>query len=254
MAETPNVPVPPSAAEAVTSALSAAGSSPATRQAMSDLLSWKDEPLNPDLVPYLEEATDQMPWPMLRHPLVYCVPYFGGGFANRQYEYKTQAIEQAEAAEDWGRIVWLYERPHRLQALLDYVIGYDDFGVPLPLKDVPEEDRRLAMAVWMDSENISQYLGQWRDLFRGLPDDQTLLVEGPDDLVSYEGLPDLVRVYRGGGDDSFLSWSLDRAVAEKFAQRSGREVRERLLRKSDIFACLTGRGEAEVLAWEGEGE
>ena len=50
------------------------------------------EPLNPALVPYLEQSGEGLM--MLRHPLVYQVPFFSNGSANAYYEQKRNAVEK----------------------------------------------------------------------------------------------------------------------------------------------------------------
>jgi hypothetical protein len=54
---------------------------------------------------------------------------------------------------------------------------------------------------------------------------------------------------RKGLNEDGLSWTLDKAKAEFFANRfsKGGIILEREIPKSDIIAVLTGRGESEVI-------
>jgi hypothetical protein len=80
-----------------------------------------------------------------------------------------------------------------------------------------------------------------------------------DDLEAYSALPDRFTVWRGGCLMPIElamghSWTTDRKVAEKFAERArvfGGEpaVSWRRVRKSDLIAYYAGRDEAEAVLW-----
>jgi hypothetical protein len=76
---------------------------------MAKMVAEHSEPLNPALVPYLEQS--DIGWEMLRHPLVYQVPFFSNGSANAYFEQKTKAVEKAIADKNYKQFVWLFERP-----------------------------------------------------------------------------------------------------------------------------------------------
>ena len=107
----------------------------------------------------------------------------------------------------------------------------------------------LAADIWVDSENIRQHWDEWERLFDGIE-----FFGDADERAEFDRLPDPITVYRGGGDDSRWSWTTERSVAEKFAGRSGRQVRERTLAKADCFGYLLRRNEFELLSWVGLGE
>jgi hypothetical protein len=213
---------------------------------IEELQAMSDEPLHPDLQPWVEDGQ----WgPMLRHPLVYSVPLTLPGYANRTYLYKQKAKARAIEEEDWHNLVFLHERPYRLDALLS-VVGTTESGDPIPLASVPEH-WALAADVWVDSENIQQNIEQWRALFCNGAGG--LWLGEPDERAAFEALPEagaegsgLIRAWRGGAVGDW-SWTTDRKTAEFFSRRSGLPVRGHLIPRSDVFGYLTRRSEAELL-------
>jgi hypothetical protein len=59
-------------------------------------------------------------------------------------------------------------------------------------------------------------------------------------------LPERVTVYRGGDADG-LSWTLDRRVAERFANQNGGEVHERTIERKSILFFSNEREEREII-------
>lgn len=221
------------------------------------------EPLDPELEAYFESGAGKTGWPMIRHPLVYEVPYSGlAGIANRRLKAKREALNQALAAGQLHQVVWLHERAWRLWAFLNYVVGIDpDASVPFEcptLWSMDGEHQQMALDVWMDSENISTYQPWWEALFSPhSPERKPGQVLCDDSgLEAFKRLPRTITVYKGGdpSGDSFLSWTTDRSIADFFARRvvSGnekpRQVMTRTLDKSQVFAVMFDRGESEILA------
>lgn len=214
------------------------------REQMMDLAAMAAEELLPVLVPWTEDGAFGK---MLRHPLVYQVPMMLPGMANRAYKAKCAALDEAIAEQNWHRVVFLHERPHRLNALIEYVIGRDEEGEIVSLVDVPKY-WDLAADVWVDSENIGQHEDDWRDLL-----DDTLYGEPrglwlgtTEERAAFDALPDPIPAWRGGvvGD---WSWTTDHKIAQFFARRSGYKVRRRMIPKADCFGYFTRRGESELL-------
>lgn len=227
---------------------------PAFQSAMQQMLEDRETELHPDLVSWVEEGD----WgPMLRHPLVYQVPLISPGLANKAYEQKQKALVDAIMAEEWGTVIWIHERPHRLNALIEYCTGTfdipeegEDEPRPVPLVEVPAS-WELAADVWVDSENIQQEIVKWRHLIT--PTDVLLKHGAPnlwlgtdEERESFQKLPDPILAYRGGtvGD---WSWTTDWSIASFFSRRSGLPVRSAWIPKSDCFGYLTRRGESELL-------
>lgn len=198
--------------------------------------------LHPDLKPWVVGKTNF--GTSLRHPLVYMIPLTLPGEANKAYERKRAALERAEGESNWQLVIDLHERPYRLRALIEYVVGVDEeTGEPIPLAELGKEARDLAAYVWTDSENINQHIEDWGCLFSGA--DRFIL----GDEEAYNRLPDRLTVYRAGIDDGGWSWTLNREVAEFFAHRFGgnEAIYKGVTEKEYVFGYLTSRQEEEVL-------
>jgi hypothetical protein len=198
------------------------------------------EPLHPELIPYLEQS--DMGWAMLRHPLVYQVPFFSNGSANAYYEQKKNAVEKAIEDKNYKQFVWLFERPYRVEAFIKIADKLSD-----------TDYWRLLSDVWIDTENQYAYLKQWKKLLASKrPNRHYMMTEEEDNIL--RALAQEVTIYRGcqkGINEDGLSWTLDKGKAKFFANRFGKKgiILERTVSKNDIVAVLTGRGEAEVI-WE----
>lgn len=222
-----------------------------------------NEALDPELAAYFESSGGKTGWPMIRHPLVYEVPYTGlAGIANRRLAAKREAVKQALAEGNLNTAIWMHERPWRLWAFLNCAVGINpDESEPHEcptLWSMDVEHQQIALSVWMDSENIHSYQPWWEALFSPYSDERKpgqVLCDDPG-LEAFKRLPREFTVYRGGdpSGDSFLSWTTDRKIAEFFARRgvSGnekpRKIMSRTLNKSQVFAVMFGRGESEILA------
>jgi hypothetical protein len=68
---------------------------------------------------------------------------------------------------------------------------------------------------------------------------------------AFDALPNEFTVYQGSQGAQGLSWSLSRGVAEGFASLRTKlpkgEVLERRVKKSEVFAYVSGNGEREVI-------
>jgi len=202
------------------------------------LLAETNEPLHPDLVLYLEK--DGALGPQLRHPLVYQVPLFSNGRANAYYLQKKSDLIDAVLHRKYSRIIYLHERPYRLQAFLSIA------------NDLPDEQYwSLLASVWTDTENAWQNLEQWRELFNSDRPKRERLMDR-DEVLALSSLPDTVKIYRGcqkGINEDGISWTLKRDKAEWFATRLDKDgvVLEKEIQKKDIIAVFTNRNEFEVI-------
>ena len=208
-----------------------------TSNLLADFAKWASEPLDPELAAYVNE--DPMLGKMLRHPLVYQVPLVMPGHANISLRTKKEAIAKALEDGDFSQVIWLHERPYRMAALMEHVLG----EVPGPLTSYSPEVQDLVLDVWVDTENIREHLIDWADLF-DVP--EGTLLGTPEEHAAFEALPDPVPAWRGGTAGAW-SWSPTRSVAETFAARSGHPVRHAMIPKKDVFGYLLRRGEDELL-------
>lgn len=207
-----------------------------------DLMHMATEPLVEELDAYVED-NGPMGMPMLRHPLVYQVPFLNSGMANKTLRLKREALDKAVREGDFHSAVFLHERPYRTMALIHYAVGTNEFGVPFRLGGCNPEIRALAAEVWKDSENLEDHEDEWRVML-GTPG--LILC---DDAEGYARLPEWVEVYRGDIDDAGMSWSMSRDVADWFAKRfdGNAPLLKGRVHKTRITGYLFGRGEQEIL-------
>lgn len=205
---------------------------------MAKMVAEYSEPLHADLAPYMEQS--DIGWAMLRHPLVYQVPFFSNGSANAYYEQKRNAVEKAIGDKNYKQFVWLHERPYRVEAFTKIADKLSD-----------TDYWRLLSDVWIDTENQYAHLKEWKRLLASKrPNRHYMMNEDEDNIL--RALAPEVTIYRGcqkGINEDGLSWTLDKSKAEFFANRFGKKgiILERTVSKNDIVAVLTGRGESEVI-------
>jgi hypothetical protein len=211
-------------------------------EAMADLMAMHDEPLLPELAEWLRESESF--GQVLKHPLVNQIIVIPG-LANRTLLAKQEALAEAEDAEDWHAAVFLHERPYRCDALVDYVVGRGEADEVLSLAGTSQETRDLAADVWVDSENIHQYMEEWTAMFAGEP----LWLGTEAERAAFDALPDPITAWRGDIDDGGWSHTTDEKIATFFATRFGaaHEIVKVSIPKSQVFGYLTRRGESELL-------
>lgn len=202
------------------------------------LLKESSEPLHPDLVPYFE--ADGALGAQVRHPLVYQVPLWSNGSANAYYLQKKRDLDKALEEKNYNRVVYLHERPYRLQAFIQIAKYLSD-----------EKYWSLLASIWTDTENAWQNLDEWRKLFNSSRPKRQRLMDR-DEVLAYDSLPDTVKIYRGcqkGINKDGISWTLKRDKAEWFATRFSKDgvVLEKEIQKKDIIAVFTNRNEFEVI-------
>jgi hypothetical protein len=200
----------------------------------------KKEDLHKDLVEYVEQGSM---FPMLRHPIIFCVPYFEqmNALTNKRYVEIKERVKQSLEEKDYKRYVWLHERPYRFNAFVEVKDNFSDEDYWETLADV-----------WTDSENIHQNQLRWKELFESdRKNKQSFMSE--DDLKFFNDLPEEITVYRGctdGLNEEGFSYTTERDQAEWFANRFSKanpKVIERTIKKEEVFAYTNSRGENEII-------
>lgn len=196
------------------------------------------------LIAELRGLVEQMSFgPALRHPLVYAVPYFDSlnHIYNEQLLVRKREVEKATEERNFQTAVFLHERPWRIHA-------FRNLSVQMP-DDIYWQ---LLGEVWSDTENFWQNKKVWIKVFQS-PRKQKHEFMDSAEQAALRALPAKLKIYRGhhSKNQSGISYTLDRKIAEWFAQRvairgSG-QVTERTVTREDVFAVLLNRNENEVL-------
>ncbi|MFC5647521.1 hypothetical protein, partial [Kitasatospora cinereorecta] len=117
----------------------------------------------------------------------------------------------------------------------------------------PDQFWPLLASAWVESEidyiDFTDWLYLWTDSDRGYAPE---LVMTAQDYKAWQELPETVTAYRGydaSHTGEGLSWSLNRDIAERFANRCNGEpvVIEREFKRSDIIAYLGFGKEDELI-------
>lgn len=184
-------------------------------------------------------------WDVLRHPLVYAVPYVEqmNKQLNAQLAQKSEAVASARRDGDWDKYVWLHEKPYRLDAFAEIADNMNDQTYWSLLADI-----------WIGTENLHAHQDQWcKFMLADRPGREHLM--DADDRKVYDALGDTVTIYRGASTNGTLigpSWTLQRETAEWFAKRLLRDDDTAYLLTVDcpkdlIVAYFGGRNEVEVV-------
>lgn len=189
------------------------------------------------MILYLENGTS---FQMLRHPLLYSVPYSPSQNAliNKRYELICKRLDKAKREKDYESYVFIYERPYRLNAFIEIESYLDD-----------KEYWKLLSSLWVDSENIWQNIKTWKKLLKKKQVTKNFFMS-EEDKSKFDKLPDLLTVYRGyRRNKDGLSYTLDKEKAIWFSKRFHKEgnVLEVTIPKSKIFAYTNSRSEQEII-------
>jgi hypothetical protein len=215
------------------------GGRPSMNQDEWEQLSKRQQQLHPALEDYLMETPFGL---MVNHPLVQrpSVDPDYAAQANWCYSQKLDAIAEAIEKRDWSSYIWLHERPYRLDAFIEIADALSPKDFWTRLSDV-----------WTDSENIWQYIDDWRALWNEERPSKHHAMDASE-RKAFKRLSSEIVIYRGVREDhtvNGMSWTLDRDKAIWFAARnSGPHV---LLtaraKKADAHALLLGRKENEIV-------
>lgn len=163
------------------------------------------EPLNPDLESYHETMEE---FEAVRHPLVYSVPYFSieNKRLNAFYAHKKKLLSEAIATNNLDRIVFLHERPWRLNAFIKHCETVTD-----------EVFWKVFSYIWFDTENFFQNSDEWMMLLNSKRQNRHLIMT-EDERAYYDNLPEAFTVYRGTSESPHgMSWTVSKKTAEWFA-------------------------------------
>ncbi len=214
-------------------------------------LMMRKEELHKDLQPYV--SADEH-FVSLKHPLVFDIMYSPekNAINNYTYKQKREYIKECIKNREISEIIWMYERPHRIEAFKKYAISL--------LETDPKEYWNILRAVAMDSENIWQWRDDYKKLIIEHDSISTRTMMSDDELKAFKELPDKLTVYRGITEikkndcerRNGYSWTLSKETAEFFSTRLKREYEDSVILvgevdKSCVKAYFQGRNEEEII-------
>lgn len=204
---------------------------------------YQEEELDPELQAALFEGR----WgPVLGHPLVHqpCYSPVLNHMMNKTLRQKKALIADAEHKKDWNKLIWLHEKPYRLEALM----------VVRNLME-PEAYWPLLADVWCNVENHWQAKNIIPQLFRtNYRWQRYALIMTDEERHILEAYPsDTLTIYRGHQKVNAhgWSWTFSRERAEWFAKRyslgRARFVTEGQVARTNVIAFFNQRNENEVV-------
>jgi len=107
---------------------------------------------------------------------------------------------------------------------------------------------RILSSLWTGSENIFQHKDLWKELLKNKTNSHYFMSKK--DLEFYNSLENEFIVYRGYNQwEDGYSYTIDKDVAIWFAERFGQNgiIKERLVKKEDVFAFTNSRQEKEII-------
>ena len=195
-------------------------------------------PLHPDL-----EACRVDNWlPFVCHRLIH-QPYhpFLTKHMNDSYEHKKLRYAEYLAAKKWESLLFLVEKPYRL----------DEFRLQQDQMTDEEYWENLGWC-YRGSENLHQVPFLADLLLSDRPCRERLM--DPESAAEFAAMPEVITVYkgfhRGYRYDDDYSFTLSPKTAEWFARRFDRpapKVLTGLVQKGDVLAYMDQRGEKEIL-------
>lgn len=186
---------------------------------------------------YIELGSQGLP--SLNHPMVY-FPMFNEELrpmAEKILKEKMEGAHIALQSQEWEKFVSLHEKHYRPSAV-DYL---ESRGAPA------NEIWKVLRRVWLMLENFENTQTWWEQRFERANEEDAQLFMGSENWAKFLDLKFPLRIYRGGVAKG-LSWTVDEAQAEWFAERLGDgEVRQMEVSKAEVFAFLEDRKESEII-------
>lgn len=181
--------------------------------------------------------------PVFSHPFAHVIMYNNMMNANiiEMIESKTAYSNQLVKDKKWTALLFIVERPYRLEYLLKY-------KHMMTKKELGE----CISYAWVDCEFPHVNNMHWRLLFADA--DKEHLMCDEEDMAFYNALPDRVRVYRGVNKRAYrgISWTTHEEKARWFANRFHKKGDPKYLLSMEvdkdlIHCCYTHRSESECV-------
>lgn len=190
--------------------------------------------------------TDESFGTCIKHPLVFSIMHLPqmNDVMNKSLEKKKEARDRAYDEENWHSYVFLHERAYRLNAFANIADKMD-----------PASYWEVLGGIWTDSENVWENEQEWEEFLSSETPERSRLMED-EEREALAKLPETLTIHRGytlPHRKLGMSWTLERERAEWFARRFQRDEAAQVVtatvKKADVLAHFTGRGEAEIVVF-----
>jgi hypothetical protein len=204
----------------------------------------KKEPLLPELKKYIKHRGTHLAG--VYHPLLFFQAFISfdhAALCNFIFLEKQKKLEEFRRDKKYILAVFLYERPHRLDAFLEIIKG------------APDTDYWECLGgMWADTEFPSNAVKVWLNLLTSKRSKREMMMSDSD-RKAFAKLPNEIKIFRGyaGRKWKGISWTLDEEKAVWFAKRfhdvhgETPNVMSGVCRKKDVIAYLNGRKEKEIV-------
>ncbi|WP_297516621.1 hypothetical protein [Flavobacterium sp.] len=178
----------------------------------------------------------------IQHPLVIGdIGMMPNSYYNNQLMRKKERLKEFENNKEFESYLFLIEKPFRVTFFSDLVKQHK-------IKKLSKKYWKILSSLWTGSENIFQNKELWDDLLKDKSNSHYFMSKK--DLKFFNSLENEFIVYRGYSHwENGYSYTLDKERAIWFADRFGQNgfVKERLVRKEEVFAYTNSREENEII-------
>jgi hypothetical protein len=178
----------------------------------------------------------------IQHPLVIGdLDLMPNSYYNSQLIRKQLKLKEFEKNNEFESYLFLIEKPFR-------VLFFSELVRQNKIKKLSKTYWRILSSLWTGSENIFQHKELWKELLKEKTNSHYFMSKK--DLEFYNSLENEFMVYRGYNQwEDGYSYTIDKDVAIWFAERFGQNglIRERLVKKEDVFAFTNSRQEKEII-------
>jgi hypothetical protein len=178
----------------------------------------------------------------IQHPLVIGdLDLMPNSYYNTQLIRKQQKLKEFEKNNEFESYLFLIEKPFR-------VLFFSELVRQNKIKKLSKTYWRILSSLWTGSENIFQHKELWKELLKEKTNSHYFMSKK--DLEFYNSLENEFIVYRGYNQwEDGYSYTIDKDVAIWFAERFGQNgiIKERLVKKEDVFAFTNSREEKEII-------
>jgi hypothetical protein len=198
-----------------------------------------------ELLPELKSSIvggDYFTLPFIQHPLVIGeLNILPNSYYNNQLKKKQDLLLEFEKGKNFESYMFVIEKPFR-------VLIFNELVKQNKIIRNTKKYWKILSSIWTSSENIFQHKEIWYDLFKDKTNFHFFM--NSKDLNFFNSLEDEFIVYRGYEEwEDGYSYSIDKDIAIWFAERFGRDgkVKERKVKKEDVFAFTNSRKEKEII-------